>query len=171
MDSRPGRSQSLDRMPTRRTSEWTLWIVAASCAVHAAEEYATGWLVWARETLGIALPPSVFVVMNGVLVAAALALARRGWRRPAASLVIPVATLANALLFHVLPTIVQRRAAPGVYSAVLLYLPFSTWAIVGAARDGVGRRDLAVAVVAGLVLALSVVLAARSVAPSPLLTP
>ena len=48
----------------KRTSKWTLWIVAASCALHVMEEYFTGWQVWARETLGIVMPTTRFLVIN-----------------------------------------------------------------------------------------------------------
>jgi Na+-transporting NADH:ubiquinone oxidoreductase subunit NqrE len=144
------------------TSEWTLWVVAVACALHATEEYFTGWQQWARETLGITMPTSIFVVMNAVLAAAALLLARTGWRRPTLSLIIPVATLVNAILFHILPTLLQGRAAPGLYTAVGLYLPFSTWALVGAARDGVPRSAIAAAAVIGALVAVGVVVGARS---------
>lgn len=143
------------------TGEWTLWVVAASCALHVLEEYFTGWQQWARETLGISMPTTLFLLMNVVLVAAAFLLAREGWRRPALSLVIPAATLVNAVFFHILPTILQRRVSPGVYTATLLYVPFSSWAFVGAWRDGVPKRAMSVAVVAGTLMMLAVVAAAR----------
>ena len=147
--------------PSRETtSEWTLWVVAVSCALHVAEEYLTGWQAWARDALGIVMPTTRFLAANAVLVIAALLLARVGWRRPILSLVIPSATLVNALFFHILPTIVQQRVAPGVYTAVLLYVPFSSWALIGAARDGVPRTAIAAGVVAGSLLMVSVVLSA-----------
>jgi hypothetical protein len=144
------------------TSEWTLWVVAVACALHATEEYLTGWQAWARTALGITMPTSIFVVANILLVAAALLLARTGWRRPTLALVIPTATLVNGVLFHILPTFLQGRVAPGLYTAAALYLPFSSWALVGAARDGVPRASIATAAVMGTALALGVVLAARS---------
>lgn len=141
--------------------EWTLYAVAASCALHVAEEYLTGWQEWARQTLGIVMPTSRFLFANAVLVILALLFARSGWRRPVLSLVIPSATLVNAVFFHILPTIVQGRISPGVYTATLLYLPFSTWALVGAARDGVPRTAIATAMVAGTFLMAGVVVGAR----------
>ena len=84
-----------------------------------------------------------------LLVLGAFASARVGWRRPELSLIIPSATLVNAIFFHILPTVVQGRAAPGVYTATLLYLPFSTWALVGASLDGVPRRVVVQACVGG----------------------
>ena len=146
----------------RRTSEWTLWVVAASCALHVAEEYLTGWQAWARQTLGIVMPTAPFLAANAVLVAAAVVLARVGWRRPELSLVIPSATWVNGVFFHILPTLVQGRVSPGVYTAVLLYLPFSSWALIGAARDGVPRKAIATAFVTGTLVMTGVVLAARS---------
>ncbi len=151
-------------MQTRRpqTSEWTLWVVAVSCGLHVVEEYLTGWQAWAVQTLGIVMPTPRFFVANAVLVIAALVFARIGWRRPVLSLVIPAATLVNALFFHILPTIVQGRAAPGVYTATFLYVPFSSWALLGARRDGVPGRAILAAMVAGTVMMLGVVFGARS---------
>lgn len=143
------------------TREWTLWIVAVSCALHAAEEYLTGWQEWARHTLGIVMSNTTFLGINAVLVVAAFFLARVGWRRPALSLVIPSATLVNAVFFHILPTIVQGRTSPGVYTATLLYLPFSSWALAGAVRDGVPRTAIAAALLAGTLVMLSVVVVGR----------
>jgi hypothetical protein len=145
----------------KATSEWTLWVVAVSCALHVAEEYFTGWQEWARQTLGIAIRSAPFLFVNAVLVIAALLLARVGWRRPALSLVIPSATLINAVFFHILPTVVQGRIAPGLYTAVLLYVPFSSWALIGAARDGVPRTAIATAFAAGTAMMATVVLGAR----------
>ena len=99
--------------------------------------------------------------MNVLLVLAAVVLASVGWKRPTLSLIIPAATLVNAIFFHLLPTIVQGRVSPGVYTAVLLYLPFSSWAFVGAWRDGVPKRALGLAPLSGTLLMLAVVLAAR----------
>jgi hypothetical protein len=153
-------------VPRQTTSEWTLWVVAVSCALHVAEEYFTGWQAWALQTLGIVMPTPRFLVANAVLVAAALLLARVGWRQPALSLVIPAATLVNAIFFHILPTLVQSRTAPGVYTATLLYVPFSSWALLGAWRDGVPGRSIAGAIVAGTVMMLGVVWSAQRLSVS-----
>jgi hypothetical protein len=56
---------------------------------------------------------------------------------------------------------VQRRVSPGIYTAAILYAPFSSWAFVGARRDGVPVRSIAIAIVADTVMMLSVVTAAR----------
>jgi hypothetical protein len=149
------------RRPREPTSEWTLWVVAVSCALHVAEEYLTGWQAWAVETLGIVMPTARFFVANAVLVVFALLSARVGWRRPALTLVIPAATLVNAIFFHILPTIVQSRVSPGLYTAALLYVPFSSSALLGAWHDGVPGRKIVVAIFAGTFMMVGVVLAAK----------
>jgi hypothetical protein len=149
----------------KSTSEWTLWVVAASCALHVAEEYFTGWQHWALDTLGIVMPTARFLFMNAMLVIAAIVLASIGWKRPTLSLIIPAATLVNAIFFHIVPTIVQRRVSPGVYTAALLYLPFSSWAFVGAWRDDVPGRAISMALVLGTLMMTAVVLTARWLSP------
>jgi hypothetical protein len=99
--------------------------------------------------------------MSAVLVVGAFGLARVGCRFPAASLVVPAATLVDAVFFHILPTIVQGRISPGVYTATALYLPFSTWAFVDAAKDNVPRGVLMVGAGCGTLMMVAVVLTAR----------
>jgi hypothetical protein len=153
----------------KTTHQWTLWGVALGCVVHPIEEFTSGWPSWAGQTLGIVVPTWLFVMMNAILAIAAITLAPMGWRRSALTLIIPVATLLNAIVFHIGPSIAQRHPAPGIYSAVLLYVPFGIWALVGAARDGVAPRNIVRASIAGTALAFGVVAAARaiSVAPPP----
>ncbi|HEY1338481.1 MAG TPA: HXXEE domain-containing protein [Bryobacteraceae bacterium] len=147
--------------PNRTTNEWTLWVVAAACAFHAAEEFLTGWQEWARTALGIVMPSGIFVAANGFLVLMAVLTARVGWRRPALSLLIPSATLVNAAVFHIAPAIVEGRAVPGLYTAVFLYLPFSSWALAGAIRDGAAPRTVGKAFAGGTLMMMSVFSAAR----------
>jgi hypothetical protein len=107
------------------------------------------------------MPTALFVLMNVVLVVAAVLAAQVGWRRPAVSLIIPSATLVNAIAFPIVPTIVERRVAPGLYTASVVYVPFSAWALLGALRDGVSRKAAATVVIGGASLAIGLVVAAR----------
>ena len=99
---------------------WVLWVVAISFALHATEEYFTGWQSWALQISGIVVPTSLFISANFVGVVAAFAVACNGWKWPAVSLIFPAATLVNGIFFHILPTIAMRRVSPGVYTASLL---------------------------------------------------
>jgi hypothetical protein len=51
--------------------------------------------------------------------------------------------------------------APGVYTAALLYVPFSSWALIGAARDSVPRTAIATDVADGTFMMVGVILGAR----------
>jgi hypothetical protein len=39
-----------------RAHVWVLWVVAISFALHATEEYLTGWQSWALQISGIVVP-------------------------------------------------------------------------------------------------------------------
>ena len=106
-------TSSLHATRTRNDEPWVLWVVAVSCALHATEELSTGWQSSARDALGIAMPTSLFVVMNAILVVVAVMTARVGWRRPTIALIIPCATLVNALAFHMAPTLLRSRRNRG----------------------------------------------------------
>lgn len=100
---------------------------------------------WAVNTLGIVMATMLVLARNAVLVSAALVLARIGRRRPTLSLVIAAAILLNAVLFHILPAVIQHRVSPGLH---VTSLRATSWACAGAWRDGVPKR----AVAAGLVI-------------------
>jgi hypothetical protein len=131
---------------------WVLWVVAISFGLHATEEYFTGWQQWALQISGVVVPTSLFISANLVAVLAAFAVAGSGWKWPAVSLIFPAATLVNGIFFHILPTIVMRRASPGVYTASLLYLPFSSYAFLVARRNRVGRTSVVLAFLLGVAL-------------------
>ncbi|HEY6246383.1 MAG TPA: HXXEE domain-containing protein [Pyrinomonadaceae bacterium] len=137
---------------------WVLWVVAISFALHATEEYFTGWQSWALQISGIVVPTSLFITANVVAVVAAFAVACNGWKWPAVSLIFPAATLVNGIFFHILPTIAMRRTSPGVYTSSLLYLPFSSYAFFVAWRNRVSRKSMALAFLLGFALNCAVVL-------------
>jgi hypothetical protein len=137
---------------------WVLWVVAVSFALHATEEYLTGWQSWAFQVSGIIVPPSLFVTANFVAVVAAFAVAWNGWKWPAVSLIFPAATLVNGIFFHILPTIAMRRISPGVCTSILLYLPFSSYAFVAAWLNRVSKRSMARAFLIGVAMNIGVVI-------------
>ena len=153
-----------------RAHVWVLWVVAISFALHATEEYFTGWQSWALQISGIVVPTSLFISANFVAVVAAFAVACNGWKWPSVSLIFPAATLVNGIFFHILPTIAMRRVSPGVYTASLLYLPFSSYAFFVAWRNRVNRKSVALAFLLGVVLNCGVVLGVWFMSDTPLRT-
>jgi Protein of unknown function with HXXEE motif len=154
----------------KRGHVWVLWVVAISFALHATEEYLTGWQSWALQISGIVVPTSLFISVNFVAVVAALAVAGNGWKWPAVSLIFPAATLVNGIFFHIVPTIAMRRVSPGVYTASLLYLPFSSYAFYVAWRNRVRRKSVALAFLLGIALNCAVVLGVWLMSNTPLKT-
>jgi uncharacterized protein with HXXEE motif len=153
-----------------RAHVWVLWVVAISFALHASEEYFTGWQSWALQISGVVVPASLFITANFVAVVAAFAVACNGWKWPAVSLIFPAVTLVNGIFFHILPTIAMRRASPGVYTATLLYLPFSSYAFFVALRDRVSRKSVALAFLLGVALNCAVVLGIWFMSDTPMRT-
>ena len=45
--------------------------------------------------------------------------------------------LVNAVLFHIAPVVGTRVFSPGLFTALVLFLPVASWAYWGAWRDGV----------------------------------
>ena len=130
------------------THEHVLWIATAAYGFHMVEETVYNWHGWVRRVLKLQAEWSEFYMVNGVVFVLGLSCAMVGWRLPAFALAFPAFMLVNAILFHILPTIVTRIFSPGVITAVVLFLPVGTWAYWGALRDGV--LDTAAIVVSGV---------------------
>jgi hypothetical protein len=121
--------------------DWVLWILVTASALHVVEERGLGWQGWAARTLAprIGIAPSWldFWATNGLLVLFGISASAIGWRAPGFSLAYPACCLVNAIFFHLLPSITARRPNPGLFTAVVLYLPVGVWAYVAAGDDGV----------------------------------
>lgn len=59
-----------------------------------------------------------------------------GWRCPAVSLSFAAFMLVNAVLFHIVPVLLTRIFSPGLFTAIILFLPVGIWAYYGAWQDG-----------------------------------
>ena len=76
-------------------------------------------------------------MVNAIVIVLGVSCAMVGWKLPAAALVFPAFMLVNAILFHIVPVIVTRVFSPGLFTAVILFLPVGGWAYWGAWRNGV----------------------------------
>jgi hypothetical protein len=150
-----------------RVNEWVLWVVAISFALHAIEEYLTGWQSWAFKMSSVVVPTSLFITANFIGVVAALAVAWNGWKWPTVSLIFPAATLVNAVFFHILPTIALRQISPGVFTSILLYLPFSSYAFLIARRNQVSNRSMRKAFLFGVTLNCAVIIVVWLIGGTP----
>ncbi len=117
--------------------EYVLWIATAAYAVHMIEETMYDWQGWVRRVLKLHSEWNEFYVVNAFVIVLGISCAMVGWRQPAAALVFPAFMLVNAILFHIAPVLVTRIFSPGVFTAVILFMPIGSWAYYGAWRDGV----------------------------------
>jgi hypothetical protein len=155
-------------LQNRRAHEWVLWVVPISFALHATEEYFTGWQSWALQISGVTVPTSLFISANTVAVVAAFAAVWNGWKWPTVSLIFPAATLVNGVFLHIMPTIALHRVSPGVYTSIFLYLPFSTYAFVAAWRNRVSKKSITKAFLFGTTLNCGVVTVVWLMSDTPL---
>lgn len=119
--------------------DWILWLLVAASAIHVVEEHALGWQGWAAGVLGprLGITPSWtnFWATNGALIALGVSCAATGWRAPGFALGLPALAVINAALFHLVPSIAAKRPNPGLFTAMLLYLPLGAWCYVAASQD------------------------------------
>jgi hypothetical protein len=121
--------------------DWVLWVLVAATGLHVVEEHALGWQGWAEMTLGkrFGAHPTWadFWGTNAALIVFAVSSAAVGWRATAFALALPALQLINAVLFHLLPSVMARRPNPGSFTAVFLYIPIGIWVYLAANSDGV----------------------------------
>jgi hypothetical protein len=118
--------------------QYILWICLFAYSIHILEEFVFNWRDWAESAIrlkGISWP--IFCAMNAMVIVFGVSAAMVGWHKPAFALAFPALMLINGLFFHILPTIVQRRFAPGVMSGLILFIPLAAWAYMGASCDHV----------------------------------
>ena len=138
-----------------------LWPFAPAYAIHVAEEWFAGFPGWAARMTGRPIPGTAFILINAVamvLLLAAIRAAtrdeRHGWMAVGIATIVLVNTAA-----HAAGAVLTQSYAPGLISAVVLYVPLGSLAMVRA-LDHAPRAQLARGVVAGLIIHAIVVIAA-----------
>jgi len=126
------------------------WLAMAFYSIHMIEEFMFDWRNWARAVIGLPVEWPDFYVTNGVVVALGIAQAMLADALPLAPLSFAGLMLVNAVFFHIAPMIWTRgRYSPGVFTAVVLFLPlgvaiFWTALLSGAARTSTAVLGLAI---------------------------
>jgi len=123
----------------------------ASAGLHVAEETLLNFVGFV-ESVGIRCTWHEFDFINFAYIIAGIAAAAIGWRAPSVSLSYPALLLWN-VIFHTGASVVWHHANPGVFTAIVLFLPVGTYCFLLAARDGVlTRRRTVLAFTLGLIL-------------------
>ena len=103
-------------------------------------EESPGFVAWFNSHVARGITPGLFWTVNLTALFITLAVVAFEWfSRTSLSLGVALAWLcflmfANAL-FHIAGALVDRRYVPGLYTAVLLYLPFYVWLFVRALQS------------------------------------
>lgn len=126
-----------------------LWLLVAAFVIHVAEEWLAGFPQWIAQIAGRPLPPAAFFLINGVALALMIAGVRAAIRREASGwIVVSIATIALInTLAHIGGAMLTRGYAPGLISAVVLYVPLGALTMIRAmdqAPPAAVRRGVAV---------------------------
>jgi hypothetical protein len=142
-----------------------LWPFVPAYLVHVAEEWFGGFPAWIGTIVGRPLSPAAFLFINGVglvllvfAIRAAISSERYGWIAVALAMVALINTLA-----HAAGAVLVGSYSPGLVSAVVLYVPLGSLAMIRAI-DHSPRPQLTRGIVAGLVIHALVFLIAFTVA-------
>ena len=119
------------------SQEYILWLATAAYALHMIEETIYDWHGWVRRVLKLEAEWHEFYMVNAFVIVLGISCAMVGWRQPAVALIFPAFMLVNAILFHIVPVLVTRVFSPGLFTAVILFMPIGGWAYYGAWHDGV----------------------------------
>lgn len=117
--------------------DYILWIATLAYALHVMEEFAFDWKTWAVVVMKFDVDWPLFYVTNGAVMVGGICLAMIGWRLPEVSLAFPALMVINAVFLHIVPIIRYRQFSPGIFTALVLFVPIGIAAFVLADADHV----------------------------------
>jgi hypothetical protein len=152
--------RSVDRRATL-----LLWLFPATFLIHIAEEYwgGGGFSAYMARARGVNLPPSRFLLMNGIglaLMILGVVLSRRYKFSQWLLVCLGMVVMGNGLS-HTINSAVTREYNPGVVSGLLIWIPLGLTALIHA-RGKMNGRKYWVAIVIGIGILLVVALLALS---------
>jgi hypothetical protein len=130
-----------------------LWPFVPAYVIHVAEEWFAGFPLWLTRIVGRPLPDAAFLLINAVALVAMIAAIRaatraehNGWIGVAIATIALVNTLA-----HAAGAALTHSYAPGLVSAVVLYVPLGSLAMIRAFEQA-PRAQLERGLIAGVLL-------------------
>jgi hypothetical protein len=138
-----------------------LWLFVPAYMVHMTEEWFTGFPASVARFAGRPLPDPAFLVINAVALALMIWAVRaatrsedNGWMGIAIATIVLINTA-----FHSVGAIIMRSYAPGLVSAVVLYIPLGSLAMIRA-FDHAPSAQVSRGIIMGVVVHAAVVVAA-----------
>ena len=130
-----------------------LWPFVPAYMIHVAEEWFAGFPQWLAQIVGRPLPDTAFLLINAVALAAMIAAIRaatraehHGWMAVAIATIMLINTAA-----HVAGAALTQSYAPGLVSAVVLYVPLGSLATIRA-FDQAPRAQVKRGIIAGILV-------------------
>lgn len=99
------------------------WIGLAAYSIHMLEEFGLNWRDWARNALHLPVELPDFYVTNFVVIVLGIAQAQLAAEVPLAALSFSALMLINGIFLHIIQTVRMGRYSPGLFTALLLFVP------------------------------------------------
>jgi len=132
------------------------WIAVAAYAVHMMEEFSFNWRDWARAVIKLPVEWGDFYVTNAVVIVLGIAQAFLAPTLAVAPLGFASLMAINAIFFHILPVLVTKgRFSPGLFTAVVLFLPVAWIVWAKAIEDGLVNAQTAAIAILGAALLMA----------------
>jgi hypothetical protein len=127
------------------------WLAVAAYALHVMEEQITDWPGSARRSIHLSIDYANYRVITTVYLILGAVAAMLVGSQPLAALGFAAFLLINAAYFHIWPMIKMGSLAPGIITAVFLFLP------IGIAQyylTATQPRDYVISIVIGAVIVI-----------------
>ena len=130
-----------------------LWLFLPAYMIHVAEEWFAGFTSWVAQFAGRPVPDDAFLLINGVALVLLIGAIRASTRDHASGwMAIAIATIALVnTVGHVAGAVFTQSYSPGLVSAVILYVPLGSLAMIRA-WDQAPAAQLTRGIVAGIAL-------------------
>jgi hypothetical protein len=140
-----------------------LWLLVAAFAIHVAEEWFGGFPAWVARIVSSPMPGAAFLIINGIAFLLMVIGVRAAVRNEASGwIAVTIATIALVnTASHIGGAILTQGYAPGVVSAVVLYVPLGALTMIRALDQAPGH--MARGIVTGLLLHAAVFVIAFAV--------
>jgi Protein of unknown function with HXXEE motif len=138
-----------------------LWPFAPAFAIHVAEEWFAGFTTWVAQIAGRPMPDRAFLAINAIAmlllligIRAASRSESKGWIAVAIAAIVLINTVS-----HMAGAVLTQSYAPGLISAVVLYVPLGSLTLIRAidqsARGTVSKGVAAATAIHGLVFVVA----------------
>jgi hypothetical protein len=129
------------------------WFALTIYAFHILEEYSYDWKTWSGKVLKISVDWNYYFVGQLVFLFVGLACAQVGWAHPTFALMFPAFLIVDGIVFHAVPYIrSKRKFSPGMFTAILLFLPLGLKCFTLAREMEVFTKSLIIAGVGGVLM-------------------